>query len=136
MKESEDRIQELQVELEAIKDTNEELKHHNEESFSRLVVTMEEKFEETLRSEKEKMELAFKLKAKEHHDLYDHLAGSQSPMSTRANSRRASLVKISSMRDLLALKAPTLESLGKKRALKKYVQFTLITSFFSLSRKN
>merc|ERR1711994_1239978 len=78
LKESEDRIQELQVELEAIKDTNEELKHHNEESFSRLVVTMEEKFEETLRSEKEQMELAFKLKAKEN-DLYDRLASS--PMS-------------------------------------------------------
>merc|ERR1711981_450142 len=108
LKESEDRIQELQVELENIKDTNEELKHHNEESFSRLVVTMEEKFEETLRSEKEQMELAFKLKAKEN-DLYDRLASS--PMSTRANSRRASLVKISSMSDLLALKAPTLESL-------------------------
>ena len=70
LKESEDRIQELQVELEAIKDTNEELKHHNEESFSRLVVTMEEKFEETLRAEKEKMELAFKLKAKEHHESH------------------------------------------------------------------
>ena len=108
LKESEDRIQELQLELENIRDSNEDLKHHNEESLSRLVVSMEEKFEETLRAEKEQMEIAFKLKNKER-DLYDRLASS--PMSTRANSRRASLVKISSMSDLLALKAPTLESL-------------------------
>lgn len=108
LKESEDRIQELQVELEAIKETNDNLKHHNQESFSRMVVSMEEKFEETLKAEKEQMELAFKLKAKEH-DLYDRLASS--PMSTRSNSRRASLVKISSMSDLMSLKAPTMESL-------------------------
>ena len=89
-------------------DANEALKHHSEESFSRLVVSMEEKFEESLKAEKEQMELAFKLKAKDH-DLYDRLANS--PITTRANSRRASLAKISSMSDLLALKAPTLESL-------------------------
>ena len=113
LKESEDRIQELQIDLEACKDTNDALKHHSEESFSRLVVSMEEKFEETLKAEKEQMETAFKLKAKElkDHDLYDRLAASSSPMSTRANSRRASLVKISSMSDLLTLKAPTLENL-------------------------
>ena len=113
LKESEDRIQELQIDLEACKETNDALKHHSEESFSRLVVSMEEKFEETLKAEKEQMETAFKLKAKElkDHDLYDRLAASSSPMSTRANSRRASLVKISSMSDLLTLKAPTLENL-------------------------
>ena len=65
LKESEDRIQELQIDLEACKDANEALKHHSEESFSRLVVSMEEKFEETLKMEKEQMETAFKLKAKE-----------------------------------------------------------------------
>ena len=90
----------------SFQDANEALKHHSEESFSRLVVSMEEKFEESLKAEKEQMELAFKLKAKDH-DLYDRLANS--PITTRANSRRASLAKISSMSDLLALKAPTLE---------------------------
>ena len=106
LKESEDRIQELHIDLEACKDAN-------DESFSRLVVSMEEKFEETLKAEKEQMETAFKLKAKEwkDHDLYDRLAASSSPLSTRANSRRASLVKISSMSDLLTLKAPTLDNL-------------------------
>lgn len=115
LKESEDRIQELQIELEACKEANEALKHHNEESFSRLVVSMEEKFEETMKAEKEQMELAFKLKVKDH-DLYDKLACS-SPMTSRktasstTSSRRASLVKISSMSDLMALKAPTFDSL-------------------------
>lgn len=113
LKESEDRIQELQIELEACKEANEALKHHNEESFSRLVVSMEEKFEETMKAEKEQMELAFKLKVKDH-DLYDKLACS-SPMTSRktpsSSSRRASLVKISSMSDLMALKAPTFDSL-------------------------
>ena len=102
-------------------DANEALKHHSEESFSRLVVSMEEKFEESLKAEKEQMEVAFKLKAKDH-DLYDRLASS--PVTTRSNSRRASLVKISSMSDLLALKAPTLDSLeamGPDELKKKFI---------------
>ncbi len=125
LKESEDRIQELQIELEGCKEANEALKHHNEESFSRLVVSMEEKFEETLKAEKEQMEMAFKLKAK-NHDLYDKLACS-SPMiarkatnpasSSNSSSRRASLVKIGSMSDLLALKAPTLGNLILRNAV-------------------
>jgi len=121
LKESEDRIQELQIELEACKEANEALKHHSEESFSRLVVSMEEKFEESLKAEKEQMEVAFKLKAKDH-DLYDRLASS--PVTTRSNSRRASLVKISSMSDLLALKAPTLDSLeamGPEQLKQKFI---------------
>ena len=56
--------------MEGWKEANEALKHHSDESFSRLVVSMEEKFEETLKAEKEQMEMAFKLKAKDH-DLYD-----------------------------------------------------------------
>ena len=102
-------------------EANEALKHHSEESFSRLVVSMEEKFEESLKAEKEQMEVAFKLKAKDH-DLYDRLASS--PVTTRSNSRRASLVKISSMSDLLALKAPTLdslESMGPEQVKQKFI---------------
>ena len=118
LKESEDRIQELYVELERVKESNDDLQHHSEESFSRLVVTMEEKFEQTLKAEKEQMEMAFRQKVKEH-DLYDRLAasahgGSGSPISSsesRSSSRRPSLVKIESMSDLLSLKAPSLESL-------------------------
>lgn len=82
---------------------------------------MEEKFEESLKAEKEQMEVAFKLKAKDH-DLYDRLASS--PVTTRSNSRRASLVKISSMSDLLALKAPTLdslESMGPEQVKQKFI---------------
>merc|ERR1712008_175945 len=60
-------------------------------------------------------------KAKDH-DLYDRLASS--PVTTRSNSRRASLVKISSMSDLLALKAPTLDSLeamGPEQVKQKFI---------------
>ena len=108
-------------------EANEALKHHSEESFSRLVVSMEEKFEESLKAEKEQMEVAFKLKAKDH-DLYDRLASS--PVTTGSNSRRASLVKISSMSDLLALKAPTLDSLEAMGSEELKAKFIVLMDHF------
>ena len=88
---------------------------------------MEEKFEESLKAEKEQMEVAFKLKAKDH-DLYDRLASS--PVTTGSNSRRASLVKISSMSDLLALKAPTLDSLEAMGSEELKAKFIVLMDHF------
>merc|ERR1719211_624858 len=51
LKESDDRIQELLLELESSRDNNGTSAGINEESFSRLVVTMEEKFAASLKSE-------------------------------------------------------------------------------------
>ncbi len=144
LKESEDRIQELYVELERVRESNEDLRQHSEQSFSRLVVSMEEKFEETMKAEKEQMELAFKQKMRDH-DLYDRLAaggigrttagatGSASPMSSagsRANSRRPSLVKIESMSELMALKAPSLESLDTMEAEEVKEKFVVLLDHF------
>ena len=84
---------------------------------------MEEKFEETLKAEKEQLELTFKLRAKNPDDMYDRLASSPVTPS-RSSSRRASQNKIKSMSDLLALKAPTVESLeimGREELKSKFV---------------
>merc|ERR1719211_575881 len=71
LKESDDRIQELLLELESARDSNESFAVNNEESFSRLVVTMEEKFAASLKSEKEQLEVAFRERLREH-ELYEH----------------------------------------------------------------
>ena len=71
LKESDDRIQELLLELESARDSNESFAVNNEESFSRLVVSMEEKFAASLKSEKEQLEVAFRERLKEH-ELYEH----------------------------------------------------------------
>ncbi len=67
---------------------------------------MEEKFEESLRHEKEQLEVAFKEKLKDA-ELYERLAMASSDSS----SRRASLAKISTMSDLLSIKVPSLEAI-------------------------
>ena len=71
LKESDDRIQELLLELETARDSNENFAVNNQESFSRLVVTMEEKFAASLKSEKEQLEVAFRERLREH-ELYEH----------------------------------------------------------------
>jgi len=71
LKESDDRIQELLYELEAARDSNETFADDNQESFSRLVVSMEEKFAASLKSEKEQLEVAFRERLREH-ELYEH----------------------------------------------------------------
>ena len=71
LKESDDRIQELLLELESSRDNNGTSAGINEESFSRLVVTMEEKFAASLKSEKEQLEVAFRERLREH-ELYEH----------------------------------------------------------------
>ena len=71
LKESDDRIQELLFELEAARDSNETFAVDNQESFSRLVVSMEEKFAASLKSEKEQLEVAFRERLREH-ELYEH----------------------------------------------------------------
>lgn len=71
LKESDDRIQELLLELEADRDSNESFAVNNQESFSRLVVSMEEKFAASLKSEKEQLEVAFRERLREH-EVYEH----------------------------------------------------------------
>ena len=71
LKESDDRIQELLLELESARDNNETFAVNNQESFSRLVVSMEEKFAASLKSEKEQLEIAFRERLREH-ELYEH----------------------------------------------------------------
>merc|ERR1712088_1113718 len=71
LKESEDRIQELLLELESSRDNSETFAVTNQESFSRLVVSMEEKFAASLKSEKEQLEVAFRERLREH-ELYEH----------------------------------------------------------------
>ena len=90
---------------------------------------MEEKFEETLKAEKEQLEMTFKLRAKDHEDLYDRLASSPVTLS-RSSSRRASQVKIKSMSDLLAVKAPTLESLENMGPEELKAKFIILMDHF------
>ena len=71
LKESEDRIQELLLELESSRDNSETFAVTNQASFSRLVVSMEEKFAASLKSEKEQLEIAFRERLREH-ELYEH----------------------------------------------------------------
>lgn len=75
-----------------------------QEKMCRLVVSMEEKFEESLRHEKEQLEIVYKEKLKDA-ELYERMAMASS------GSRRASLAKISTMSDLLSIKVPTLEAI-------------------------
>ena len=71
-----------------------------------MVVSMEEKFEESLRHEKEQLELAYQEKMKDA-EMYERMAMASSDSA----SRRASLAKISTMSDLLSIKVPSLEAI-------------------------
>jgi hypothetical protein len=77
-----------------------------QEKMCRLVVSMEEKFEESLRHEKKQLELAYKEKLKDA-EMYERMAMT----SSDSGSRRASLAKISTMSDLLSIKVPSLEAI-------------------------
>ena len=77
-----------------------------QDKICRLVVSMEEKFEESLRHEKEQLELAYQEKMKDA-EMYERMAMASSDSA----SRRASLAKISTMSDLLSIKVPSLEAI-------------------------
>ena len=71
LKESDDRIQDLSLELDALKEKQStDFATNNQESISKFVVSMEEKFAATLKSEKEQLELAFKERLREH-EIYE-----------------------------------------------------------------
>ena len=77
-----------------------------QDKICRLVVSMEEKFEESLRHEKEQLEIAFQEKLKDA-EMYERMAMASSDSA----SRRSSLAKISTMSDLLSIKVPSLEAI-------------------------
>ena len=71
LKESDDRIQELSMELDALKDKQAtDFAVNNQESISKFVVSMEEKFAASLKTEKEQLEQAFKERLREH-EIYE-----------------------------------------------------------------
>ena len=124
LKESDDRIQELLLELESARDSNESFAVNNEESFSRLVVSMEEKFAASLKSEKEQLEVAFRERLREH-ELYEHeqrlvTAGVTASASTFGNCFSAqqfatdNKAEDANKGDGLHLNSPLPEEKGKK----------------------
>lgn len=71
LKESDDRIQELSMELDAMKEKNAvDFAVNNQESIGKFILSMEEKFAATLKTEKEQLEQAFQEKLKEH-EMYE-----------------------------------------------------------------